>query len=425
MNGNLQTDRDLILAEMIVNACERQGVNLCGQFDEWTKTAMALADVGEAARPLFHRLAAMDERYKQAENERKFTECLRTARSVHFPSLVYLAKTRGVDVDGLRKETAARCGGTETPNYLPNPLPPRQYAGRLQSQRHEPRKPDFIDGRVIGILERRDNALAQYLRTMYPAEEVARVMRLYRVGGIDKGALTGAAVFPQLDEQGRCRTAKVIRYKADGHRDKEGAPPNWLHAMMQRHGLIKPPFELVQCLFGQHLLCERPNDIVGVVEAEKSAIVCALECPALVWVATGGKGNFTPERLQPLQGRNVKVFADADAREQWAEVAARIDFASVESVEWCEWADAGDKDDVADLLLATREPRRESGQQGEQPPKQEQPKEQEPYVMSQEIRGRISDIGGFYEMCKALRLVPEKPQGGDDVTKRDPTPNPM
>jgi len=99
---------NIIIAGYITSQCEMRGINLCGNFGDWTKVAFSLADLGEDGRPLFHRLASMDERYRQRENDLKFTNALRTASRVGFATLIYMAKQNGINLADI-KETAHDC----------------------------------------------------------------------------------------------------------------------------------------------------------------------------------------------------------------------------------------------------------------------------------------------------------------------------
>ena len=53
------------------------------------------------------------------------------------------------------------------------------------------------------------------------------------------------------------------------------------------------------------------------MESEKTAIVCALFYPAFLWLATGGCGQLSVEKLKPLVGRKVVVYPDSGALEKW------------------------------------------------------------------------------------------------------------
>lgn len=87
---------------------------------------------------------------------------------------------------------------------------------------------------------------------------------------------------------------------------------------MKKQGKQASDFHLKQCLFGEHLLSKRPNDIVCMTEGEKSTVICSLIFPQFVWVSVGGKQNFKPAMCHALKGRDVIVYPDADAVNEWA-----------------------------------------------------------------------------------------------------------
>jgi hypothetical protein len=72
----------------------------------------------------------------------------------------------------------------------------------------------------------------------------------------------------------------------------------------------------VDCLFGEHLLKQYPNNPIGLVEAPKSAIYCTLyfgipRAPEdILWLAVFNKSTFKIDRLKALEGRRVFVFPD-------------------------------------------------------------------------------------------------------------------
>ena len=165
-----------------------------------------------------------------------------------------------------------------------------------------------------------------------------------------------ATIYYQQDRKGRYRGGKVIDYNPEtGHRIKDSAcPVYWIHQSFQRHGYIPQDWKMTQVLFGEHLLDQNPDRIVCLVEAEKSAVVCAGLIPEYVWVATGGKTQLG-ERLDVLRGRTVIAFPDVDAYDEWNEYfQGRMDL-NVTVTDYLE-ENATEEDreaqiDIADLLL--------------------------------------------------------------------------
>ena len=99
-----------------------------------------------------------------------------------------------------------------------------------------------------------------------------------------------------------------------GHRIKEPKSlVTWAHAELKL-----ADFHLVQCLFGEHLLREKPTATVGLVESEKTALVMTHFMPDLLWLATGGKdGCFNENAVQVLKGRTVILIPDLGGWEKW------------------------------------------------------------------------------------------------------------
>ena len=56
------------------------------------------------------------------------------------------------------------------------------------------------------------------------------------------------------------------------------------------------------------------DKLIGIVESEKSAIICSLCISDVLWMATGSLGNLQAERLQAVKSRHVILYPDADAK---------------------------------------------------------------------------------------------------------------
>jgi predicted P-loop ATPase len=63
------------------------------------------------------------------------------------------------------------------------------------------------------------------------------------------------------------------------------------------------------CLFGEHLLT---NQVVCLVESEKTAIIASFIYPEFDWLATGGANKLTDEKMHVLYGRQIYYLNDAD-----------------------------------------------------------------------------------------------------------------
>lgn len=189
------------------------------------------------------------------------------------------------------------------------------------------------------------------------ADVVKRTAWEYCVGGWpEPGTYLGAAVFWQVDRAGEVRTAKVVQYApSTGHRVKGAA--SWAHALT---GGIPDGYRLDQCLFGEHLLDKYPEAPVGIVEAEKTALVARLLVPSVLWLAVGGLGELKLSKLAALAGRHVTLWPDlGKGFSEWSAKAPDMAplFASLTVAELLESV-ATDAEreqglDLADYLLST------------------------------------------------------------------------
>jgi len=109
------------------------------------------------------------------------------------------------------------------------------------------------------------------------------------------------------------------------------------------------------CLFGEHLLKRYPEKIVALVESPKNAIVGACHMPQLLWLACGNKGMLKRELLEVLRGRDVIVYPDRDAVEEWTlKIESMRGLAHFRMADFCKdkTSPENDKMDIADLILS-------------------------------------------------------------------------
>ena len=201
-----------------------------------------------------------------------------------------------------------------------------------------------------------ESNLLGYLGTVLDPEHVKRTAWEYCVGAwTAPGKLQGAAVFWQVDRSGEIRTGKVVQYDPrTGHRVK-GAQ-HWTHSLA---GGIPDGFKLDQCLFGEHLLDKYPNASVGIVEAEKTALIARLFVPDVLWIATGGLAELKVSKVLPLAGRNVTLWPDlGEGFTTWSAKASELEplFASLVVVDLLECIATAEEEaqglDLADYLLS-------------------------------------------------------------------------
>ncbi len=334
-NFNSTTFSDLDIARHIARQCVASGVNLCPTYESWTKAAFALASLGEAGREIFHTIASVDHAYRHRDTEKKFDNVLRHSRSSHIGGLINLARGGGIDI--YRKRNSFMHVRRQPSAPQRSSQPPMSSLPMSEIPRCRP------DGCDLGT----------FLLGKFPRERVEHAFDRFFIGA----TADGDTVFPQVDTDWKCRTAKIIPYDPQlGKRDRSRGA-GWLHTrVMKRMGRQSWDFKLEQCLFGLHQLAWYPTAPVAVVEAEKTALIATIVHPHAVWLATGGITSFTSERLSPLKGRRVTVYPDADAATAWAASLAKIDAENKWRLsDWHLSEPPGSHRDIADILLERQE----------------------------------------------------------------------
>ena len=179
---------------------------------------------------------------------------------------------------------------------------------------------------------------------------------LYCVGGWTDGRV----VFWKIDHNGVPRSAKLMTYKPDGHRDKT-RNPGWLYNQDGVRQKCKPDeHTILKPLFGAHLLKRYPDAVVNIVESEKTALIMANfygNPSEQIWLACGGLQQMNLDSMQPLidQGRKVWLWPDKDGVSDWQKVADKLGSDNVsiytKFFDTCWRPEDGDKADCADIIL--------------------------------------------------------------------------
>lgn len=202
-------------------------------------------------------------------------------------------------------------------------------------------------------------------------QRIEEVLAAYKVGR----AKNGMTVFWQIDENHAVHTGKMMRYRPDGHRERDGRYNfDWVHKALERSGntvLYNPAKQQpAPTLFGMHLLDQYPGAPVHIVESEKTALLMAIAYsngPSHIWMACGGLEMLSRQRLAPIMQRyrRVVLYPDRDGIDKWRAKAANLhyDLTTVDTDPvtrwWCE-AD-GPKADIADVVVRlTNDHRREN-----------------------------------------------------------------
>ena len=246
----------------------------------------------------------------------------------------------------------------------------------------------IMAGTLVETALEKDN-LIRYIRTgirwdVVQRKRVDEVLNDYPVGH----GRNGHTIFWQMDEQGRLRTGKMMKYYPPedprfGHRDKEATWNfDWIHSSLSRHWdeelremVTEPPYpfpdlfdpdrqEAELTFFGMHLLNKyKRKDIdqtVCIVESEKTAVLMAIAYgnhQKQIWMACGGIEMLTRERLQPIidQRRKIILYPDRDGIEKWRIRAEQLhyDRLTLDTKPVTEWwkPEDGPKADIADVVV--------------------------------------------------------------------------
>ncbi len=180
---------------------------------------------------------------------------------------------------------------------------------------------------------------------------------------------SGMVIYWLIDEQNQVRTGKMMRYKEDGHRDRDCKYGfDWIHSALIRRGPSKfydpEKQECRPCYFGLHLLnaykVKNVEQTVCIVESEKTTLIMATiygNNTNQVWMACGGMENLSRERLKPImdQGRRIILYPDRDGIGKWRQKAEQLhyDRITIDTRPVTEWwlPEDGPKADIADVLM--------------------------------------------------------------------------
>ncbi len=174
--------------------------------------------------------------------------------------------------------------------------------------------PEYVNDSFVNYEQ---NNFVSYLINRFGLDVADELVGKYRIG--TSNYWPGATIFWQLDALGNVRTGKIMLYnKETGKRVKE--PYNhitWMHTQLLKLMDEGFSFNLVQCLFGEHLLITSPFKPVAVVESEKTAIIASTLMPAFIWLACGSLDGLNADKCRVLQGRKVMLFPDVNACNKW------------------------------------------------------------------------------------------------------------
>lgn len=234
-----------------------------------------------------------------------------------------------------RCDHESRCGYHYPPReyFRDNPQErnrPHSTDGMLPTPTHEAirnTEPDYIPGKYLTDSLHYESYFTEFLYSLFGEDmdnrTVERLKFDYHLGGTPSKEV----IFWQVDASDKIRTGKIMRYDPQtGKRIKSQSHAiNWVHTQLKKEGRIPNDYNLVQCLFGEHLLTKHPDRLVALVESEKSAVIASGVYPGYVWLATGGKSQLSPEKIKVLKGRRILMFPDTDGYQVWREKAKQLE----------------------------------------------------------------------------------------------------
>lgn len=194
-----------------------------------------------------------------------------------------------------------------------------------------------------------DNHFLFSLAHIFSPQELLQAQRRFFIGICNHWQ--GDTIFWQVDDKFQVRTGKVMLYDRDtGKRVKNPRPLiNWMHRI-----LGMKVFNLEQCLFGLHQVLDLKGDeVINIVESEKTAVILSILKPECVWMATGSKTGFKERMLRPLKGYRIIAFPDKSEWSSWDKTAGNLNNMGfeIECNELLENSDLEDGSDLADYLL--------------------------------------------------------------------------
>ena len=330
----------------LVNEVVTRGINMFESFDDWTKGAFALSNLGEDGRAMFKSISKLCSRYNEAENSRKFTNALHTNNKVGIASFIYMCRQHGIDTNRFYIKDDVECAQpiATVVNFHPQLAMPIAIRKEYVTQSLDRNlQSDFVS----------------YLKTLVANDDrIVDVVNAYQLG-VTKDA---HVIYWYIDKEDVVRMGKVMAYNPDGHR-KHSFTPLSIPKNLSIRGELPTDYSIKQTLFGEHFLGYPPNKnkAICIVESEKSAIICSMCIPDVLWMATGSIGNLQDERMSAVKGHKVILFPDTDTEEkaynQWRKRANELN-AEDWQIQVCDYLERmvtpeqrEAKIDIADLLI--------------------------------------------------------------------------
>ena len=238
------------------------------------------------------------------------------------------------DTGEIIDPTCGRCDHEQSCGYH---LPPAEFfkanpdhnngrGGFMPYTRPIPTTIDFCGLDEWAARQTADEALesdfARGLVNYFDTEAVKSAISRYHIQSIGRGRNTA---FPCISVDGMVTDVMVLGYQADLHRNDVCYHYYGDTAQKEQLKADYPEgYKYDPCYFGEHLLAEQTDKNVAVVESQKSAVICSMLFPDMLWLASCGCGNFNVTKSRVLKDRRVFVYSDKGSSEKWQKVVSEL-----------------------------------------------------------------------------------------------------
>ena len=328
--------------EAMARAVYSAGINLADDRKEWLQLMMSMAGGGERLLDSFLLLASMSvKKYKERENRRLFLKAVGKSSDVGLKFFIDRCKEKGISPNDYLAPAALADSYQSRSNWRQNNNHTNhnhQQPTSIQATTMQP----FTTLPTANTIHRIDykwvERFGQGLDSSFhrsvvasgllTAEELQAASEIFHLGTTkDK-----RVVYWQIDAEGRVRDGKLMAYDEHCHRVKPGehdtqSSVSWAGYEFTKCGLLDKNWEATHSLFGLHQLNSRPDAMVCIVEAEKTAVICSQKFKDSIWMAAGGMEQLNVDKLRPLVGRQVILYPDTDPEgetyKKWYDIAWR------------------------------------------------------------------------------------------------------
>lgn len=253
----------------------------------------------------------------------------------HKGEFTYYVDERNVPIDeSCGRCNRERCGYHLTPSEYFKAHPANKRNEFTTWKQPEPPKAipvSYLPSSLLATDTHRDrNNLFRFMSKEFGDVEANRVFDLYHVGTSRHWRNSDglSTTFPQINEKGKLCQLKVMAYNPNtGKRMKKQDRAEMWSDKAQKYIPDTRPMDkiwfagktllknyeanLQQTFFGCHLI--KASYRIGIVESEKSALICSILMPEITWIATGGCNGckWTETAVfKPLSGKRVVLYPD-------------------------------------------------------------------------------------------------------------------